>query len=241
MDNSNDNSSEDMYIDDDLLNSPTEISASWDTWTALQVREISRLVKYHTDMIAYITECREKGPSREPPPKKSRSDIMKQLYIEKTARKQGTTSISQMTDDEFHQYLTSMLDNSSDGKPSLEQIPTQLSELPAYLDKAYRNLQYAEKKTLQAHFEMGKSLNLAKQQFECEKRKKRMKQTWRMWIEENTQIKEACARKHREIADLVSKYPKLETLSMTYTDFLKIKNKIAEVFSESSFIGQKWK
>lgn len=62
-----------------------------------------------------------------------------------------------------------------------------------------------------------------------------------MWIEENTQIKEACDRRHREIAGLVTKYPKLENLQISYTDFLKIKNKIITVFSEDEEIGMRWK
>ena len=115
-----------------------------------------------------------------------------------------------MTDEQFHQYLAFRLSNISEAETLQEQVPKQLSELAAYLNKMYKNFQYSESKSLQAHFEMGKTLTHAKVQFELEKRKKGIRKTWRMWIEENTQIKEACARRHREIASLCSTYPKLE-------------------------------
>ena len=231
----------DMDIEDEVLNSPPETSATWPKWTAQDVREMSKLLKYHTDMISYITLCRGKGPSRDPLPKKHRSDIMTKLYIGKTVRKQDTIPVSKMTGEQFHQYLTSRLSDMSEAETSQEQIPKQLSELPAYLDKIYKNLQYSERKTLQAHFEMGNTFTLAKKQFELEKRKKGIRLTWRMWIEDNTQIKEACARRHREIASLRLAYPKLEKLSMSYSEFLKIKSKIISVFSTNSEIGESWK
>jgi hypothetical protein len=126
------------------------------------------------------------------------------------------------------------------GETSQEQMPEKLSELPAYLDQEYKNMKQAENRTLKAHFQWGRYLNIAKDKFDCEKRKKRMLQSWRTWLEENTKIKEACARRHREVASLVTKYSKLENLQLPYADFLKIKNKIKKVFSENSEIGEKW-
>jgi hypothetical protein len=242
MNNSNDSDNNSDMDTGELLNSPIETSATWSEWTAQDVKEIAKLQKYHIDMISFITKCRESGPSRDPPPTKIRSEVQKKLYMEDAkARKQGTIIIvSEMTGEQFHCYLLDLLGNSSDGETLKEQMPENLSELSGYLDKLYSDLKHTENSTLKAHFQWGKYLNMAKDKFDCEKRKKRLRETWRMWIETNTQIKEASARRHRETASLVTKYPKLENLQVPYADFLKIKNKIKEVFSENIEIGEKW-
>ena len=244
MDNSNDNNSDtnsQMDFDESILHSPGEQTATSTHWTEQDVTEMRKLVEYYTDMITYVTKCRKTGPSSDQPPKNPSSQILKKLYIRKTAGKGDNTSIAQMSGEEFNYYLESKVSSRSDEEVLLTQIPHKLSELPLYLDQTYKNLQHAEHNNLKAHFQMGKSLNIAKDKFDCEKRKKRMRETWRIWIEQNTEIKEACARRHREIASIVSKYPKLENLSISYADFLKIKNKINEVFAENVQIGEKWK
>lgn len=73
----------DMDFGNDILNSSSETPTTWGKWTALEIREMSKLVKYHTDVIAYITLCRGNELSSDPEPKTPRSDIMKQLYLEK--------------------------------------------------------------------------------------------------------------------------------------------------------------
>ena len=225
-----------------LLDSPIESSATSIHWSEKEVREMGKLVKYHTDMITYITTCRASGPSREPPPKKSRSDILKKMYSGSSVRKQDTIPVSEMTGEEFHGYLSNFLSSSADKEMSQgNRIPEKLNEIATYLDQEYKSLKYTENKTLKAHIQWCKYLNAAKDKFDCEKRKKRMRQTWRMWLEEHTHIKEACARRHREIASLVTEYPKLENLQLPYADFLKLKNKIKEVFSENSDLGEQWK
>jgi len=231
-----------MDIDDELLDSPIQGNTTSSHWTAKDLKEMETLKNYHMEMVSYITICRTRGPSKEPPPKKSRSEILKKLFSGSTTRKQDNPSVSQMTGEEFNLYLSNLLSSSGDKEISQgNQIPEKLDEIAKYLEQEYTNMKYTENRNLKAHFQWGKYLISAKDKFDCEKRKKRMRQTWRMWIEENTHIREACARRHREIASLITEYPKLENLQLPYADFLKIKNKIKEVFSENSSLGKQWR
>ena len=148
-----------------------------------------------------------------------------------------------MTNEEFNCYLLEKCKQfeNMNSSETTSKLPSNLIEMPEYLNQSYIKLQSMEVTALRGHLELGKRLNLAKGKFDVEKRKKRQKITFGMWIQANTLIKEACARRHREIASLTKEYPKLENLNRSYTEFLKIKNKIKEVFQEDKEIGRKWK
>ena len=110
MDNSNDNNSDtnsQMDFDESISDSPGEQTATSTHWTEQDVTEMRKLVEYYTDMITYVTKCRKTGPSSDQPPKNPSSQILKKLYIQKTAGKGDNTSIAQMLGEEFNYYLES--------------------------------------------------------------------------------------------------------------------------------------
>jgi hypothetical protein len=230
-----------FFEEDELVQNPLRDNPS-PHWTEEQKKEITEQWNYHNDMVTYLNNCWKNGPSDDPMPKKVNGKILNLLQrkVCQTVAKLSN-DIEHMTNLEFHNYLLSNLITDTDCETTNERIPTLLSELPEYLNKQYRRLKFYNHHTLVCHFQMGKCLIAAKEKVDCEKRKKNIKSTWKIWLEENTNIKEACARRHREIAELVSRFSKLEKLSLSYAEFLKIKNKIRTVFTDDKEIGEDWK
>jgi hypothetical protein len=229
-------------LDLDLPQAP-EPQMPWSNWMEEQKEILNQHFKYHQDMVLYLNQLWANGPSRDSVPKKPASEITQLLETGvRQKKKKNVDSISEMTNEEFNCYLLEkckQFENMNSSKTTCK-LPTNLSEIPAYLNQALIELQPMEATAFRGHLELGKRLNFAKGKFDAEKRKKRQKITFGMWIQENTQIKEACARRHREIASLTEKYPKLEKLIISYTEFLKIKNKIKKVFTENIEIGHQW-
>jgi len=61
------------------------------------------------------------------------------------------------------------------------------------------------------------------------------------WVERNTTIKEACDREHRAVASLISEYPKLANIQVTFTELSKMKKKIEMVLGLNIEFGKQWK
>lgn len=215
--------------------------APWSQWTEEEKEMINQHFNYFNNMLVLVNQIWESGPSKNRLPKKPSCEITQFLEIGAGhKKKKKSDSISDMTGEEFHLYLSAKLDPVITTETTCK-LPSNLIDMPEYLDESYIKLRSIEAAALKIHLELGKRLNFAKGKFDAEKRKKRQIITFGMWIQENTKIKEACARRHREIALLTEEYPKLENLNMSYTEFLKIKNKIKEVFQEDKEIGRKWK
>ena len=149
-------------------------------------------------------------------------------------------SVKSMTPDSFNQYLKAMLGATVDCQ-TVNGVPKTMEEIAECIRRESTLLNNVEAKMFQnGHLKTGKLLLIAKRKFDCEKRKKKLKQTWVMWIEENTPIKQAYDRQHREIATLIQEFPKLANLQISYADFLKIKRKIRYVFYDNVHIGEEW-
>ena len=222
---------------------PIFIAEPWKNWTEEEKNEINQQFNYHQDMIVWINQCWTNGPTHKPMPKKPNSSIMNKMYLVKNkVLNSNKTSVENMTDLEFHEYLTKKLaDNAFIPKSGKSLKSTNLKEVAESLNEVYAELLHAEVNSLQVHLKLGKFLTFAKAKFDVEKRKKNLKQTWKTWLEENTKIKEACDRRHREIANLVLKYPKLENIKITYTELIDLKKKIMDVFTINMEIGSYWK
>ena len=197
--------------------------------------------KYELDIVTFITLGWDNGPSDAKPPKKPEGDI---IYLLKHGKfKEGNQkSDSSETDEQFINYLTSKLSSDSvDQTATVKQI-SSMADLAKMLNQEYKILYGQEADSFKRHVQLGKRLNSAKTKFGDEKRKKTIKnQTWKMWRKQNTKIKGACDRRHREIANLIEKYPKLERLQLPYAEFLLKKNRIKDVFSKNPSIGDQWK
>jgi hypothetical protein len=236
-----DDRSEDMDCYDDLLNddesTPSESGGSWKRWKPDERTSINQLFRYYNEMAVYVNQRWTSGPDNTPPPKKPEGNIMNLL---KTGKASKASFKEEMTDQELHDYLETKLQISAESLQSTFD-PTTLTEIAEYLKIAYFKIQHTEGKNLNAHLDLGKYLKIAKDKFDAEKRRKRIKTTWKKWIEENTHIKEACARRHRELVSLTTEYQRLEKLSISYSDFIKMKNKIRDVFATNEEIARKWK
>jgi len=245
MSDSSSNGTDEMHSDTEQKGSNDSGGGTgWPGWTEEQNEFITTWWKYALDLVTYFNGGWSNGPSNDQPPKKPEGNIMYLLKNGKyQVKKLDLDSIKAMTAEAFHQYLMSMRAVFDDSiiTVGVNQTPKNMKEIAELLKQEHTILNREEAGTFARHLNMGKLLLVAKRKFDCEKRKKKLKQTWVMWIEENTLIKQAYDRQHREIATLVEKYTKLAKLQISYADFIKIKNKIKDVFYENTHIGEQWK
>ena len=124
-------------------------------------------------MIVWLNQRWTNGPTYQPMPKKPNSNIMNKIYLVKNkVLNSNKTSVENMTDLEFHEYLTKKLvTNASIHKSGKSLKSSNLKEVAESLNEVYAELLQAEVDSLQVHFKLGKFLISAKAKFDSEKRK----------------------------------------------------------------------
>ena len=122
-------------MEDSLLNSPQSLDDknAWPNWTDAEKHTMMNYIYHHTACIEFINRCWSEGPTEEAIPRMSDIDLRTIVSSRKRKAaasnnphikiKNKTKSFSQMTDEEFHEYLKGKLpENVEFSEPSIDQI-----------------------------------------------------------------------------------------------------------------------
>ena len=146
-----------------------------------------------------------------------------------------------MSDDEFNLHLKLLF------PPNMQQIEihsvmptTDLVSMGAYLENSYSQIMDKESTLLKDYVHFGNNLKIAQERFHQWKKENKSDQTWEQWIKENTSFSASYARQIVEVAKLVSDYPKLKELKISYTELYKMKSKIREVLTRREDLREYW-
>ena len=64
--------------------------------------------------------------------------------------------------------------------------------------------------------------------------------TWKEWLEENVGIQDSYARKLREIAKTLGKYPRFRTLGLSFSEVYQHRKQIQGMLITNSTVAQYW-
>jgi len=223
-------------IAEDTLGSPPSLNDTpWSKWTDEQKQTMSEHVQYHTDKIAEIIKCWASGPIPKSQLKQHKTDLS---FI---SAESGTKKTNDAQ--EFLNYLKSKCHSDGYAAERLGEMPTDsLNNLQQYLRASFDKLNRGENMLLLDHILFGSDLARAKNLFKSLTQRQN-KITWQLWISENVKISKSYANKHVAMYRLVSEYPKLKKLAISFKELYTISRRIRTIFSlkmmQKGFSGSK--
>jgi len=248
----------DYVDDDDVVNEANirVIDQPWATWTEEDKKILMNHINYHTKWIEFINKCWTSGLTKDKVPEPPKSDIKK--LVKKGRKRKGSLpeskkrpkvkpkSFNEMTDEEFNDYLMGKRRENTENTVTVNLTATDLKSVAVYINDLHEKVLRCNLASLLVHLEMGNGLIRAKEIFDNEKKeqrkqKKKTTETWVAWIEKNTPVKESYGRQLREIARLVSRFPNLENLAVTYTELYNMRKKIKDVFTRNPSFYEHWR
>lgn len=195
------------------------------------IDEVHKLKVYHQkclDVISVIessdlSDVREKVEKAEIIiPKRPRIGLLKLLEL---------TSTSTFTSEKFHIQLKKLLVvdlNLTEPKlPEKHDIPNVFN----FLTTCHSVLKKYQAKCFHMCAVYGLFLDIYYKDFH----KTNINETWKVHIKEHFKLSESHARNLRAVGNLVNKYPKLQKLSVTFKDFLKMKKRIIELLQVEEY------
>jgi hypothetical protein len=122
-----------------------------------------------------------------------------------------------------------------------EELPADSLEAMAnFLKMTYFKMQAADSDLLKSKLKLGAHLSEANERFLMLKRKQRLDMTWKKWIECNTSISFAYAKRMIQVNKLVQEYKGLGNLSISFNGLFRLRNKITTVFERNETIRCEW-
>ena len=220
-------------------------------WNETQLDSINTTIKYHKDMIEYLTKALTQGPITEARPKESKMDLafLEKEYdtipdkMKKLTAKEKLNNAKKMTAEKLHEYLKSIkIEETRSSNCLLNTIPDGGPEnaIP-YLKMKYLKLKEKSNELFEEHIKLGQDLKMIEARFTLEKKQKKLKGKWKDWIKDNIKMDDSYDRRHRNAAKFIDEYPELHKLNIEFTNFCKLMNNIKIVFMANPHIGQQWK
>lgn len=189
---------------------------------------IDEHISYHEKMIIYLKKLKS-GEEAEKPKKPS----SKFPDLNPSSRK-----FQHLEGPDLNNYLQRLIVNGS-SEPVVSRQNRSFEELKQNLKILHNNVMVANSKTLLASLAFGKALNIAFEQFQLEKRKKKM-QPWKLWLETNIPIKQPYAHKLRTVAKIVHNFPLFKRLSITFTEVYQRRDSIRKMLQIED-IAEQWR
>ena len=216
-------------------------------WSAEKGAQFKEYEKYLAACLEHVHDTRVNGPNKRPYPVKP-TFSWKSIIGSKKAKTSTTSEgrrrdISQMSDEEFNEYLKSLLRHNEDIVESTAQLmpTTDLQSMGLYLNNSYSLIKGRETELFKEYLDYGENLTLAKKRFDQLKKENKSQEKWGDWIEKNVKISASYVRRLMQMSRLVNEYPKLKELNISFTELFKIKLKIEEVFTRNHEISTYWK
>ena len=228
---------DDLLLDweNDVETSPSLRDTPWDQWTNEQKDIMWAHVEYYKDKIAEITTCWASGPIPKSQVSQPKTDLSF-IYTEKESGKKETND-----NKEFLNYLKSKCYADDHTTEHLSEMPTDnLNSLEQYLRIRFAKLNRSENTLLLDHISFGNDLAKAKRLFKSLK-KRHNKITWELWISVNVKICKSYANKHIAMYHLVSEYPKLKKLAISFKELYTISHRIRTIFAKNNAEALHWK
>ena len=144
---------------------------------------------------------------------------------------------------DLHKYLVQNLatqDPVNCPKVSGAGLFTSLESILNNLKSGYALLRKQNSLSLSASLDYGEWLNLAFELHSTEKLAGKITGTWKEWLEGNVGIQDSYARKLREIAKLLGKYPRFRTVGLSFSEIYKHRKQVQGMLITDSTLAQFW-
>ena len=170
---------------------------------------------------------------------KNTDDLSMETVKKPVRRKKPDTD--SMDSEEFHKYLENHITEEHCYKTLITTTPDKLADNLEGIAKQLKDTNgrvYGSK--LQINYILGSQLNIAKPRFDERKLVEGVTEKWGEWIKHNVGLSASYCSKLRHVADLLTKYPRLQNLkSISFTQLYNMRKQIKQLFTNKD-IAKKW-
>ena len=197
------------------------IMASIYTWSVEDSNTIQENITFLENEITRTKRLRDNGPTGEPWPKRPKISAR---VLDGPERKQQKI----LCGEDLHLYL---IENCVERRFFLVNPPPHggyrtLDDMKDRLNSEWNILKQHGRTVLCTYLDFGSLLREAFALHEIEKDSGRRTGTWKSWLQEHVKISETEDRRCRDLADLLTPYPRLRNLSLSYTEVYKRRDQL---------------
>ena len=117
---------------------------------------------------------------------------------------------------------------------------TNLQGILEHLKSGYDLLKKQNSLCLAASLDYGEWLNMAFELYSLEKLAEKITVTWKEWLEATVGIQDSYARKLREVAKLLCKYPRFKSLGLSFSEIYQRRKQIQVMLATDSSVAKYW-
>ena len=205
-------------------------------WDAEELKIIDDNENYFYDMLAWLNDLKENGPSGRVEPKKPKPGYKSLLLKNK---KKSTKLVGQ----ELHEYLIKNCITSDIATcPLIHQVGIfkSLEDIKVHLISGYQLLKRENSNTIANSIDYGDWLNVSFELHRMEQQSGKVVIPWEKWINENVCIRASYGRKLRKISEVIGKYPRFRTLGLPIYEVYNLINQIKGLLWTNSNASAYW-
>lgn len=205
-------------------------------WNENQLRLITAHREYYYEMLSFVHELEKDGPGGKAMPKKPKGNLSRLLGDHKQMSKL-------LSGKDLHEYLVEKIATKAQVScPRVSEVEhfTSLEGMLNNLKSGYEGLKKLNSATIAACIDYGDWLNIALELHNIEKLAGKISVTWKEWLEANVGIQDSYARKLREVAKLLGKYPRFRTLGLSFSEIYQRRRQIQAMLMTNSDLAQYW-
>jgi len=205
-------------------------------WNEEQQQLIHAHREYHCEMIAFLHELEKDGPGGKAMPKKPKGDLSRLLGDHKQMSKV-------LSGKGLQEYLVGKIvtkDKVTCPKVSDAGLFTSLENMLEPLKSGYKGLKKQNSAAIAVCIDYGDWLNVAFELHYTEKLAGKISVTWKEWLEANVGIHDSYARKLREVAELLGKFPRFRTLGLPFNEIYQRRKQIKAMLKTDNSVAQYW-
>jgi hypothetical protein len=197
-----------------------------------QQKAIDDHIKYHADMITYLSTIKTGAEKTKPKKTKSKLDFLELSKKTKTIR----------TVDELNTFLMGKLvqdneiDVTEEDVKKFDRCETADDMIP-FVKQTWKVVKFHQRKTLHHSLILGYQLGKARKVFQKSKPKK---QSWKSFVKEKCHIYDSYARRMILLSNSFYHFPKFHKLGMSFDDLLNKRCEILTCMSENEEFKQFW-
>lgn len=217
----------------DLTDNETQYTHQWNEQ---QQQLINAHRNYHYEMMFFVDMLEKEGPGDKVIPKPPKAGLKSLLGDRK---KESKLLFGQ----DLQKYLAEKIvtmDEVTCPKVSDAGIFTNLQDMLKHLKSGYKVLKKQTSVTLAVCIDYGDWLNVAFELHYIEKLAGKMSVTWKEWLEVNVGIQDSYARKLREVAKLLCKYPRFRSLGLSFSEIYQRRKQIQSLLTTDNNAAQYW-
>lgn len=211
---------------------PEESTSQESPFNVEQQEAIDDHIKYHADMITYLS-IRKTGDEKSMP-KKPKSSL---AFLESSEKDKTIMTIT-----ELDTFLRGKLVQDDETDVSVDDVGEfnrckSVHDMIPFVKKSWKVVKFNQRKTMHHSLILGYQLGKAKKVFQKSKTKK---QSWTSFVKEKCLIHDSYARRMILLSNAFYHFPKFHKLGMSFDDLLNKRHKILTYMSENEEFRKFW-